>query len=142
RGRKKGARRDTISGGEEKMYEDKDGAGQKPGQLFFRQVQLHGGKYRHNKNWKRRALSELGGLTRPEEVTLPPYYPRDPVLLDDWAQYLDTARYTDKEVGEVIARLEREGILDQTVIILMTDHGISHAREKQFLYDGGIHVPF
>ncbi|MGH9840324.1 MAG: sulfatase-like hydrolase/transferase [Blastocatellia bacterium] len=63
-------------------------------------------------------------------------------LLDDWAQYLDTVRYTDKEVGEVIARLEREGVLEQTIIIFMTDHGISHAREKQFLYDGGIHVPF
>jgi len=67
---------------------------------------LHDVKYRQNKNWKRRARSELGGLTRPEDVTLPPYYPRDHVLLDEWAQYLDTARYTDKEVGEVIARLE------------------------------------
>ena len=24
----------------------------------------------------------------------------------------------------------------------MTDHGISHAREKQFLYDGVTHIPF
>jgi len=127
---------------DEKMYDGNDWAGRKAGQPFFMQVQLHGGKYRHNKNWKQRALKELGSVTSPEDVTLPPYYPRDPVLLDDWAQYLDTVRYTDKEVGEVIARLEREGILDQTIIIFMTDHGISHAREKQFLYDGGIHVPF
>ncbi len=127
---------------DEKMYDGNDWAGRKAGQPFFMQVQLHGGKYRHNKNWKQRALSELGSATKPEDVTLPPYYPRDPVLLDDWAQYLDTARYTDKEVGEVVARLEKEGILDQTIIIFMTDHGISHAREKQFLYDGGIHVPF
>ena len=114
------------------IYDGNDWAGRKAGQPFFMQVQLHGGKYRHNKNWKQRALSELGSLTKPEDVTLPPYYPRDPVLLDDWAQYLDTVRYTDKEVGEVIARLEREGILDQTIIIFMTDHGISHARESSF----------
>jgi arylsulfatase A-like enzyme len=75
-------------------------------------------------------------------VTLPPYYPRDQVLLEDWAQYLDTVRYTDKEVGEVLARLTAEGVLDNTLIIFMTDHGISHAREKQFLYDGGTHIPF
>jgi arylsulfatase A-like enzyme len=124
------------------IYDGNDWAGRKAGQPFFMQAQLHGGKYRHNKNWKQRALSELGSLTKPEDVTLPPYYPRDPALLDDWAQYLDTARYTDKEVGEVIARLEREGILDQTIIIFMTDHGISHAREKQFLYDGGMRIPF
>ncbi len=124
------------------IYDGNDWAGRKADQPFFMQLQMHGGKYRHNRNWKQRALKELGSLTKPEDVNLPPYYPRDPVLLDDWAQYLDTVRYTDKEVGEVIARLEREGILDQTVIIFMTDHGISHAREKQFLYDGGTHVPF
>ena len=124
------------------MYDGNDWAGRKPNQPFFMQVQLHGGKYRHNKSWTQRALKELGSVTKPEDVKLPPYYPRDPVLLEDWAQYLDTVRYTDKEVGDVLQRLEKEGILDQTIIIFTTDHGISHAREKQFLYDGGIHVPF
>jgi arylsulfatase A-like enzyme len=63
------------------------------------------------------------------------------VLLEDWARYLDTVRYTDKQVGEVLKQLETGGILDQTVVFFMTDHGISHARGKQFLYDEGIHVP-
>jgi len=45
-------------------------------------------------------------------------------------------------VGDVLARLEKEGILDQTLVIFTTDHGISHARGKQFLYDEGTHVPF
>ncbi len=75
-------------------------------------------------------------------MTLPPYYPRDPVLLDDWALYLDAARLTDKHVGEVITRLEDEGLLENTLIVFMTDHGISHARGKQFLYDEGSHIPF
>jgi arylsulfatase A-like enzyme len=64
------------------------------------------------------------------------------VLLRDWAAYLDAVRFTDKHVGEVIARLEREGILDETLVVFMTDHGISHARGKQFLYDEGTHIPF
>lgn len=125
-----------------KMYDGNDWAGRKPGQPFFMQVQLHGGKYREGKGWAETAKKELGTLTRPEDVTLPPYYPRDPVLLEDWARYLDACRYTDKQVGDVFARLEKEGILDQTVVFFMTDHGISHARGKQFLYDEGIHVPF
>ena len=41
----------------------------------------------------------------------------------------------------MIARLEKEKLLDQTVVFFMTDHGISHARGKQFLYDEGTHVP-
>lgn len=128
-----------------KVYDANDWAGRKPGQPFFMQVQLHGGKYRGqgpNKNWENRVARELGTNTPPAAVTLPPYYPRDPVILQDWADYLDCCRYTDKEVGDVLARLEKEKLLDETVIFFVTDHGISHARGKQFLYDEGTHVPF
>ena len=127
------------------MYDGNDWAGRKAGQPFFMQVQLHGGKYRGqgpNKNWQARVLRELGSNTKPEDVKLPPYYPRDPVILQDWADYLDCCRYTDKEVGDVIARLEKEKLFEDTIVFFMTDHGISHARGKQFLYDEGTHVPF
>lgn len=129
-----------------KMYDSHDwaGRGEKP---FFMQVQLHGGKLREGDEkaratFQQRVISELGSATDPQKVTLPPYYPRDPVLLEDWALYLDAVRLTDQHVGRVIARLEQEGLLENTLIIFMTDHGISHARGKQFLYDEGTHVPF
>jgi arylsulfatase A-like enzyme len=129
------------------MYDGSDWAGRKPGQPFFMQVQLGGGKLRGGSDEAAqkllaRAKEELGGATDPQRVVLPPYYPRDPVLLRDWAAYLDAVRFTDKHVGEVIARLKREGILEQTLVIFTTDHGISHARGKQFLYDEGTQVPF
>lgn len=106
------------------------------------QVQLHGGKLRGESLEQIRALAkrarlELGSATDPEKVTLPPYYPRDPVLLEDWAAYLDSVRLTDLHVARVMERLEKEELLDSTLIIFMTDHGISHARAKQFLYDEG-----
>lgn len=123
------------------LYDGPDWSGRKPGQPFFMQVQLHGGKHREGKNWEETAKAALGTLTDPATVELPPYYPRDEVLLHDWARYLDACRYTDWQVGQVIARLEAEKILDQTLVIFMTDHGISHARGKQFLYDEGTHVP-
>ncbi len=130
-----------------KMYDGSDWAGRKPGQPFFMQVQLAGGKLRGGqdesaKKLSARAARELGGATFPGAVTLPPYYPRDPVLLRDWAAYLDAVRFTDEHVGKVIARLEQEGLLANTLVIFMTDHGISHARGKQFLYDEGTHIPF
>jgi arylsulfatase A-like enzyme len=127
------------------MYDGNDWSGRKSGQPFFMQVQLHGGKYRGQglaPAWTERVRATFGNPTNPADVTLPPYYPRDPVLLEDWARYLDCCRMTDREVGEVIARLEREQLLDQTFVFFVTDHGISHARGKQFLYDEGIHVPF
>jgi arylsulfatase A-like enzyme len=127
------------------MYDGNDWAGRKPGQPFFLQVQLHGGKHRGqgpNKNWQAKVKKEFGDNTKPDDVKLPPYYPRDPVILQDWADYLDCCRWTDKELGELMARLEKEKLLEDTVVFFMTDHGISHARGKQFLYDEGTHVPF
>lgn len=128
-------------------YDGPDWAGRKPGQPFFMQVQLAGGKLRGGTDERAQQLSEraqreFGSAMRPQDVTLPPYYPPDPVLLRDWAAYLDAVRFTDRHVGAVISRLQQEGIFESTLIVFMTDHGISHARGKQFLYDEGTHIPF
>src|SRR5262249_36373119 len=51
------------------MYDGNDWAGRPPGQPFFMQVQLHGGKHRGqrpNPAWQERVRKELGGNTRPE----------------------------------------------------------------------------
>lgn len=128
-------------------YDGNNWSGRKPGQPFFMQVQLGGGKLRGGnrqsaKKLSEKAAKEFGAAVKPEDVVLPPYYPRDPVLLEDWAAYLDSVRFTDQVVGKVLERLEKEGLLETTVVSFMTDHGISHARGKQFLYDEGIHVPW
>lgn len=130
-----------------KIYDSHDWAARKPEQPFFMQVQLAGGKLRGGTDASAiklldTAAKQFGAATDPENVTLPPYYPRDPVLLRDWAAYLDTVRLTDAHVGKVIDRLEQEGLLEKTLVIFITDHGISHARGKQFLYNEGTHIPF
>ena len=131
---------------DEKMYDSHDWAGRREGQPFFMQVQLHGGKIRgaSEENYDaldKRMLAEFGNITNPNAVKLPPYYPRDPVILRDWSTYLDTVRITDRHVGRVMDRLRREGLLENTLVVFFTDHGISHARGKQFLYDEGTHIP-
>ncbi|MFM7037241.1 MAG: sulfatase-like hydrolase/transferase [Planctomycetaceae bacterium] len=116
----------------------------KDGRPFFVQVQLHGGKHRgqgNGREWPARALRELGSTTAEAGLHLPPWLPQDAVIIEDWAQYLDTVRWTDREVGRVVEQLRSAGELDRTVIFFMTDHGISHVRAKQFLYDSGTHVP-
>jgi len=125
-------------------YDSTHWAVREKGKPFFVQIQLHGGKYRgqgNGKQWPLRVQKVLGSVTPPAAVQLPPYLPEDPVIREDWAQYLDTVRYTDWEVGNVIQRLKDAGEFENTIVFFMTDHGISHVRNKQFLYDGGTHVP-
>jgi arylsulfatase A-like enzyme len=129
------------------IYDGPDWSKRKEGQPFFAQIQLPGGKHRGGKVSQFRSFSEriknqFGNTTDPAKVKLPPYYPDDPVLREDWAAYLDTVRLTDHFVGEAVKRLKEEGDYENTIILFMTDHGISHARGKQFLYDEGLHVPF
>lgn len=128
------------------IYHSHDWAGRDEGQPFFMQVQLHGGKLRGdsaaaNEAFQERARKELGSATDPGSAKLPPHYPEDPVFINDWAAYLDTVRMTDWHVGKVMERLKSEGLLEDTLVVFFTDHGISTARGKQFLYDEGVHIP-
>ena len=123
-------------------YDGIDWKTRKVGQPFFAQIQLWGGKIRDGAKQLAEARKQLGSVTPTDQLPLPPYYPRTPAILDDWAATLDAVRITDTYVGEIIERLRTEGILEQTIIFFITDHGVSHGRGKQFLYDEGTHIPF
>ncbi|MFM7056133.1 MAG: sulfatase-like hydrolase/transferase [Planctomycetota bacterium] len=128
----------------EATYDSNHWMARRDGQPFFVQVQLHGGKHRgqgNGREWPERARRLLSSTTPETGLHLPAWLPGDPVIVEDWAQYLDTVRWTDVEVGRVVERLKSAGELERTIIFFMTDHGISHVRAKQFLYDSGTHVP-
>ena len=113
-------------------YDSNDWKERKPGQPFFAQIQLDGGKFRN---------APVENPVDPDDVNIPPYYPDEKVIRTDWAQYLNSVLYLDMEVKQIRERLEKEGIADSTVVFLFTDHGISHLRGKQYLYDEGIKIP-
>lgn len=118
------------------VYDASEWSGRTPGQPFFAQIMISGGKART----PARKSKDVPHV-KAEDVTLPPYYPRHPVILEDWAMYLDTFSLMDLQVGQIMERLKKEGLLNDTVIFFLTDHGISHARGKQFCYDEGLRVP-
>ena len=122
------------------LYDGADWAGRAEGQPFFAQIQLRGGKRRNQRTLEAIKGVRTGGIS-PDKVTLPPYYPDHPELRTDWAQYLESIEHVDWEVGQILARLETEGVADNTVVFFLTDHGVSHARGKQFLSEEGIKVP-
>ena len=109
-----------------------------PGQPFFGQIQLHGGKELYAQGFKQRVRKPVNRSA----VDLPPYYPDHPMIREDWAQHLDSIQMTDDNVGKIIDQLRADGVLENTVIFFFSDHGMRLWRHKQFCYDSGLHVPF
>lgn len=122
------------------LYDGPDWSGRAEGQPFFAQVQLRGGKFRNQRTLEAVKGVHTAGIS-PDKVKLPPYYPDDPELRKDWAQYLESIENADWEVGQILQRLEAEGVAENTVVFFLTDHGVSHARGKQFLSEEGARVP-
>lgn len=77
----------------------------------------------------------------PAAVELPPYYPDHPLIRKDWAMWLESIQVFDRKVGEVLKRLDDDGLTENTIVFIISDHGRAHIRDKQFLYDGGMRVP-
>ncbi len=106
-------------------------AGRKEGQPFFGQVQLGGGKL------GKRAPTVIDRSI----VPVPPYYPDVDEVREEIAHHYDCLLETDRQVGQIIEALKRDGLYENTLIFMFSDHGYKLHRHKQYLYEGGIHMP-
>lgn len=77
----------------------------------------------------------------PGAITVPPYLPDTPEVRSDIADYRFEVERFDREVGEMLARLERDGQLANTLVVMTGDNGWPFPRAKANLYDAGWHVP-
>jgi N-sulfoglucosamine sulfohydrolase len=77
----------------------------------------------------------------PESLKLPPYWPDDPVVRDEYANHLECANLLDRQVGQLLDYLRGQGLLENAAVFFMGDHGQCLIRGKQWLYDAGLHVP-
>ena len=105
----------------------------KPGQPFFARITF-GATHRP---WRRDPIRPIDG----DDVELPPYYADTPLVRRDWANGLEAMQTVDREIGDLLKRLDDEGLTDNTLVFFIGDHGCCNIRGKQFLYDEGIHVP-
>ncbi|MDR2037453.1 MAG: sulfatase [Bacteroidales bacterium] len=77
----------------------------------------------------------------PNKVTVPPYYVDDPSTRRDLADYYDEISRLDRHIGIMMKELEDRNLLDNTVIIFLSDNGMPFPRAKGTLYDAGIQTP-
>ncbi|MEM1135896.1 MAG: sulfatase [Bacteroidota bacterium] len=118
---------------EGELFNGKDWKDRSENQPFFAQITFQG----THRRWKRDVLDSIDIA----EIRLPPYYPQTDLAKRDWANGLEAMQIVDREVGEILDRLEKEGLKENTVVFIIGDNGRCMPRGKQFLYDGGIQVP-
>lgn len=77
----------------------------------------------------------------PSKVIVPPIFPDDPIVRSDMLDYYMEIEHFDKMVDRAIKTLEANGQLDNTIIVVTSDHGMPFPRAKASLYDDGTRVP-
>jgi N-sulfoglucosamine sulfohydrolase len=77
----------------------------------------------------------------PREIELPPYVPDTPYNREHFGYYFDEMSRWDRYVRAVVDELDRQGVLDNTIIVLTSDNGRPFARSKLTLFDSGTRVP-
>ncbi|MBS11591.1 MAG: sulfatase [Gemmatimonadetes bacterium] len=79
--------------------------------------------------------------TNPDDVELPPYLPDNERCRTALARHYDNLAQSDRIVGDILAELEADGLADNTVVFIWSDHGEGLPRGKRWPYDRGINIP-
>lgn len=75
------------------------------------------------------------------DFPIPPYLPNTPLVKRDmWKVYNNIAEM-DRQVGAILAQLETDGLLEETIIFFYGDHGGPLPRQKRLIYDSGLRTP-
>ena len=77
-----------------------------------------------------------------EDVQVQDFYPDNETIRGDLADYAIEVEWYDMHIGRCLKILEDRELLDETLIIATSDHGMPFPRVKGQIYDEGFHVPF
>jgi N-sulfoglucosamine sulfohydrolase len=78
----------------------------------------------------------------PDMAVIPPYMPDTPEVRKDFALYYDEISRMDDYIGRVMEELKKQGVAENTLILLISDNGRPFPRDKTTMYEGGIKTPF
>ncbi|WP_198152557.1 sulfatase family protein [Draconibacterium sediminis] len=121
----------------------------KPGQPFF-------AVFNFNDSHQSRTMSNsyewyekyvLSNLSQEEKISedafeMPPFYKDSPEMRKDFARVYNSIKLTDKRIGELLDKLDKDNLRDSTIIFFYADHGEGIPRAKTNGINLGYRVPF
>lgn len=77
----------------------------------------------------------------PTEIALPAAFPDVEAVRSDVADYYWEVQRFDAHIGHAVTALQRQGELENTIVVMTGDNGMPFPRGKSNLYDLGTQVP-
>ncbi|NIJ44848.1 arylsulfatase A-like enzyme [Wenyingzhuangia heitensis] len=75
------------------------------------------------------------------DAKVPPFYPDNVTVRGDILDYAVEVEWFDTHIGKAIKSLEKRGLLENTLVVISSDHGMPFPRVKGQIYEEGFHVP-
>jgi N-sulfoglucosamine sulfohydrolase len=121
-----------FKGGQWKKKENK--------QRFFAYANIETGK-KHGFIPGRIWAKENGIAVDSTQLVVPSHYADTDEVRSVLAASMDAVSHLDVEVGKFLIALEEEGLSENTIVILASDHGATLPRHKQQLWTTGTKIP-
>lgn len=81
-------------------------------------------------------------LVDPKKLSVPPIYPNTDTAREAIARLFTNIELMDKQVGEIVQMLKKDGLYDNTIIFFYSDHGGALPWMKREILERGTHIPF
>ena len=119
-----------------------------PDQPFFSVVNItvcHESQIRHGEARHAEVIRKIGTENQRDPAavgdTIPDYLPNTASVRKNWAWYHDNITLMDQMAGEILERLDSDGLADNTLVVFWSDHGMGMPRGKRWIYDSGTLIP-
>ena len=74
----------------------------------------------------------------PEKIKLPPYIVDTPVMRETFSRYLAEISYYDGQVGEILGLLDKHGLSENTMVMVVSEQGNGFPFAKWTCYESGL----
>lgn len=99
-----------------------------------------------HRDWVASNGREYPGVERtvydPRDVWVPRFLPNRPEVRKEMADYYQSVSRLDRGAGYILDWFEQSGLMEDTLVMYLSDNGIPFPGAKTTLYDPGIHMPF
>ena len=110
------------------------------GQPFFHK-QSFGQSHEGSLHFRADKMNSQGTSFDASQVFVSPKHPQTKLFRFTNAYYRDRISLVDNVIGNVVAKLKNDGLLESTFVFYFADHGGVLPGSKGYLYETGLHIP-